>query len=203
MKKTYSSAEILEGFRKNDEEIIVFTYKNCFGAILDFVRKNRGSDVDAEDVMQEAMIFFYRKSKKTSFDNEHQLLAFIVYTGKFLWQNKLKSNNYNQTKIPIDSIEFDKINDFSEETDNKEEIRLNEKRYEERKKVYKSCYLKLNIDCRKIIALTIEGKNNKEIKKAMQFADENITVDRKRRCKQKLLELISNHPKYKELNNEY
>ncbi len=203
MKKTYSSAEILEGFRKNNEEIIIFAYNNCFGFILDYVLKNNGRKTDAEDVMQESMILFFRKCKKSSFETEYQPLTFIVNTGKFLWQNKLKSNNYNQTKIPIDSVEFDKINDFSEETDNKEEIRLNEKRYEERKKVYKSCYLKLNIDCRKIIALTIEGKNNKEIKKAMQFADENITVDRKRRCKQKLLDLISNHPKYKELNNEY
>lgn len=203
MKKAYSSAEIIEGFRKNDEEIINFTYKHCFVAILDFVRKNRGSDVDAEDVMQEAMILFYRKCKKSSFDNEHQLLAFIVYTGKYIWNNRLKNDKKANSPISLEYINFDRIPELSEEMHEQEQIRNDEKKYLARKKIYKACYLKLNTDCRKIIALTIEGKNNEEIKTAMNFANDNITIEKKRRCKQKLLDLISIHPKYKELNNEY
>ncbi len=203
MKKTYSSAEIIEGFRKNDEEIIKFTYINCFGFILDYVRKNSGSEVDAEDVMQEAMILFFRKSKKSTFETEYQPFTFIVNTGKFIWNNRIKNDKKNKWQIPLDEINFDEVSELQEEIDNKEQITKNEKLHEARKKVYKSCYLKLSIDCRKIIAMTIDGKNNEEIKMAMKFADENVTIERKRRCKQKLFDLISIHPKYKELNNEY
>lgn len=203
MKKAYSSAEIIEGFRKNDEEIISITYNSCFGFVSDYIKKNSGSKVDAEDVMQEAMIYFFRKSRKLSFETEYHPFTFIVNTGKYLWQNKLKNNNYNNRQFSLDLIDEEKIPELHEELDYKDQIRKKEKLHEARKKIYKACYLKLNTDCRKIIALTIEGKNNEEIKTAMNFANDNITIEKKRRCKQKLLDLISIHPKYKELNNEY
>jgi len=198
MKEHFSEEKIVKGFKENDEAIIKNVYSNCFKFISWFVQNDGGSFDDAKDVLQDAMMIFFRKCKKRYFVIETHPETYIINICKLLWLEKKRKNKYLIRNYPVENLDekLQLISDFDENSTEKE------KSEELRKKIYKECFKELKDECKKLLTLAINGESNIAIKKALEYKDEAVIIERKRRCKQKLLELISIHPKYKELNNE-
>ncbi len=60
---------------------------------------------------------------------------------------------------------------------------------------------KINSDCRKLILLFYNNVPLKEISQIFGFSGENYAKKRKFSCKEKLIELIKNDPRYNEIMN--
>ena len=60
----YSDEQILKGILRHDNLILQHIYKQYYYNINYFIRKNQGSDDDASDIFQEAVIIIYRKIKE-------------------------------------------------------------------------------------------------------------------------------------------
>ena len=54
--KRLTDEEIIVGLRKRDNRVLQYIYKNSFNAVKQLVVHNAGSDSDAEDIFQEALI---------------------------------------------------------------------------------------------------------------------------------------------------
>ena len=59
--KRLSDQEILAGLRKRDNRVLQFIYKNSFNPVKQLVLHNAGSENDAEDIFQEALIVIFKK----------------------------------------------------------------------------------------------------------------------------------------------
>ena len=54
--------DILERIRKGDERAIDFLYKKHYRMMVNMIIKNNGSEEEAKDIFQEALIVFWKKA---------------------------------------------------------------------------------------------------------------------------------------------
>ena len=65
-----------------------------------WVKNNSGTDADAEDVLQDAMIVFYQLINKPNFTLSSKPETLLFSIGKKIWYNQLRKNK----QIPLDSL---------------------------------------------------------------------------------------------------
>ncbi len=63
-----SDEEIIQALRNNDDRVLNVLYKLYFGSINHFIITNSGSEDDAKDIFQEAVIVFYQNIKDQNFE---------------------------------------------------------------------------------------------------------------------------------------
>lgn len=113
-------ADLREG--KNKEAIAyLFEYLPTVKA---FILKYGGSESDAEDIFQEALIVFYTKTLNTDFNLEVKAHTYLFSICKYKWKDELKKKNRNITF----SEEFDipVHTEFEEEEEEVSISKLNE-----------------------------------------------------------------------------
>lgn len=100
MRTENNDNHILEGLAKNNSEAIKEIYKKNFGLIQAFVINNKGSQDDARDIFQEAMITLYEKANDESFVLTSQIRTYLYSVAKNLWLKKLqKQSRYLNTEV--------------------------------------------------------------------------------------------------------
>ena len=57
----FTDESIVEGIRSRDSSIIKYVYKEYYPIIKFLITTNSGSDSDAEDIFQDALIILYKK----------------------------------------------------------------------------------------------------------------------------------------------
>jgi RNA polymerase sigma factor (sigma-70 family) len=86
--------ELLEGLARNDDNALETIYLENFPVILRMVLQNNGSEDDAKDLFQEAMIVLYEKVQQEGFDLYSKLKTFLYAICRRLWLKKLQSNTW-------------------------------------------------------------------------------------------------------------
>ncbi len=91
---------LLEGLANNNSEAVKEIYKNNFGLVQAYVVNNKGSQDDARDVFQEAMITLYEKANDNNFELTSQIRTYLYAVAKNIWLKKLqKQNKYLNTEV--------------------------------------------------------------------------------------------------------
>jgi RNA polymerase sigma factor (sigma-70 family) len=85
----YSDEELLEGIRNEDEAALSYLYKLHYPMILHFVQSNNGTEDEAKDIYQEAVIIFYEKVTDGSLDLFCKIKTFLYSVCRRLWLKKL------------------------------------------------------------------------------------------------------------------
>lgn len=85
--------ELLKGLSQNDKGAIESIYKDNYGLIQRLVINNNGSEDDAKDIFQEALIVLYEKSKSGVFELNCQIKTYIYSVSKRLWLKRLHKRN--------------------------------------------------------------------------------------------------------------
>lgn len=194
MKKVnYSPVEIFEGIKRNDSDVVSSVYKACYPKIEGFVRRYGGDKYDTEDILQEAMLVFYLKSKSVGFKLTCHPFTYIysVAVNVFLdSKRKYKSRIELVEEVRNDDVFF--YDEF--------EIFINDDEDALKQSLYKESFEKLKSKCKQLLTLYYSETLVVEIVRKMNFKNENMLYQQKRRCVLKLLELISNNPKFNFLN---
>lgn len=87
--------DLLKRLSVNDKEAIEIIYKEHYGLIQNLVINNNGSEDDAKDIFQEALIVLYEKSKSQTFQLNCQIKTYLYSVSKRLWLKRLqKSSRY-------------------------------------------------------------------------------------------------------------
>lgn len=83
--------ELIDGIAKGTTESLTIIYKDHFPLVAQFIVKNSGSEEDAKDVFQEAVIVLYDKINQGDFKLSSRLQTYIYSVCRFIWLKKLNS----------------------------------------------------------------------------------------------------------------
>jgi RNA polymerase sigma factor (sigma-70 family) len=189
--KKYSGEEIIQGILNHNEKIIYYIYSENYRIIKQLVKTNNGTDEDADDIFQEAIMVIYRKIRDNNFNLYVAFGTYLYAVAKNIWQNELKRR----------SQKINTTDNFEEIQDGDNDIFVNLVKNEKHELVW-HYFEKLSSDCQKVIKLFIEGKSIAEVTKIMKYSSEQHTKNRRLRCKNSLISQIINDPKFKELKDE-
>lgn len=110
--------QIVEGIRAGDRTALKMLYQEHYGMILHFIRSNSGTEDDAKDIYQEAVIVLYERIRSGEFELLSKLKTFLYAVCRRLWLKQLKKNEkftgevhdnerYEDMGRPLDDIEQD------------------------------------------------------------------------------------------------
>jgi RNA polymerase sigma factor (sigma-70 family) len=95
--------ELLKGLADNAKGAIEAIYKDNYGLIQHFVINNNGSEDDARDIFQEALMVLYEKAQSGTFELNCQIRTYLYSVCRRLWLKKLQQNRRFET--PIENLE--------------------------------------------------------------------------------------------------
>lgn len=81
--------ELLVGLADGSDEALTNLYRRYFPMVLHFVTTNNGSEDDAKDIYQEALIVLYEKVRGGSLELHCQLKTYLYAVGRRLWLKQL------------------------------------------------------------------------------------------------------------------
>ncbi len=187
----YSDEQILKGILRHDNLILQYIYKQYYYNINYFIRKNHGSEDDASDIFQEAIIIIYRKIKENDLVFEKSSFkGYLFSVCRFLWLKQLEKRRIEKEKL-IDSLPFqedlydDNLNELAEKN--------------ERYGLYQKHFGALSSDCQKLLQLFFEKVSLKDIAKVMGFKSEKYAKKRKFKCKELLISRIKQDAEFKKI----
>ena len=186
--KRLTDEEILAGLRKRDNRVLQYIYKNSFNTVKQLIIHNAGSESDAEDIFQEALIVIFKKLKEESdFKLTAAFNTYIYSIARLLWLKHLRK---------IKKIEIDPLNrDMEERIEFEEPSPVQDK--DLRMAIYQRTLLKIPEDCQKILRLTAQDITSKEIARQLGFRSEGYVRKRRHFCKDFLVNKIKEDPDYK------
>lgn len=187
--REYSSAKILNGIKNHDKNVLIYIYESFYQQINYFININSGTDEDAQDIYQEALIIIYRKLNDGSLiELDCSFNTYLYSVCKLLWLKQLERNKIKTA----DKIE-------KEELENPGEDLMDVYEKYDRMALYQSHFKKLTEDCQKVLRLTLNKMPLKKVANIMGYKSEKYAKKKKYQCKEKLIEAIKNDPKYNEL----
>ncbi len=178
---------IVEGIRKQDKQILQDIYLNYFPAIKRLILDNSGSEQDAKDVFQEAIIIIYRKAKEGNLKLTSSFKSYIYGICRFIWIKQLAKNKEDSEKLE-GYIEYEEVPDIS--TDEYEK--------NEQYKLYQKHFKRLGEDCQKLLQLFLKKVPLKEIAQELGIDSDQYIKRKKYKCKEQLIRYIKSDPNYKE-----
>jgi RNA polymerase sigma factor (sigma-70 family) len=88
-----SDEAVVAGIKKDDGAALAYLYKLHFPMILHFIQQNNGTEEEAKDIFQEAVIIFYEKVKEGSLELNCQIKTYLYSVCRRLWLKKLTEKN--------------------------------------------------------------------------------------------------------------
>ena len=187
----YSDDQILKGILRHDNLILQYIYKQYYYNINYFIRKNQGSEDDASDIFQEAIIIIYRKIKENDLVFEKSSFkGYLFSVCRLLWLKQLEKRRVEKEKLN-DSLPYQE--DLYD--DNLNEIVIKNERYG----LYQKHFGALSTDCQKLRQLFVEKVSLKEIAMMMGYKSEKYAKKRKFKCKELLISRIKQDAEFKKI----
>jgi len=107
---------LLKKLKEGDSKAISLLYE-YFPVVKNYIVKNSGSDSDAKDVFQEALIILYKKLQSNNFEFKSKVETFVFGISKNLWFEELRKRNKSSKFLSDDYLKYDNLikNHFAEE----------------------------------------------------------------------------------------
>ena len=189
----YTDDAIIDGLKKRDNGIIRYIYKEYYPTIKFLITTNSGTDTDAEDVFQDALVVLYRKIAKENLLLTSSFKTFLYSICRNLWLQRLDRRVF--------SSEFMEVEDLGEMQESMHSEHPEEE--QEKYRLFQQHFLQLSPDCQKVLKLFMGKTSLKEIADIMGFKTEKYAKTRKFMCKEKLKEMIINDPYFKKYLSDY
>ena len=163
-----TESAIIEGIKKGDEKILDFLYKKNYKMMVNLIVKNNGTEEEARDIYQEALIVLWQKANTTDFVLTSKISTYLYSVCMNLWRKELDRKG----RLSYDSVEKGEIMDF----DKQERIRIVNK-----------CIDELGETCKKILMYYyFDNLSMNDIAEKLGFANADTAKTRKYKCKQEL-----------------
>lgn len=191
--KRLSDEEIIAGLRKRDNRVLQYIYKNTYNPVKQLVLNNAGSDNDAEDIFQEALIIIFKKLKgDQKFALTSAFTTYIYSISRLLWLKQLRN---------IKKIEIDPLNrDHEERLEFEPPSPVQDK--DLRMAIYQRTLLQIPEDCQNILRLTAQDLTSSEIARTLGFRSEGYVRKRRHFCKEYLINKIKEDADYQAMMEE-
>ncbi len=168
---------ILEMLQRGDERGLVLLYKQCRNPVRNYVLRNSGTQDDAEDLLQEAVVILWERIRSGSYEHAAKLETFVVAVAKNIWLRRLARK---RREIPGDPIAFDALADGDRSP-------LEDLMQDEETARLASSLKSLGDPCRTLLLLYYyEERSMEEIARMMGFANADTVKSKKYQCKKAL-----------------
>jgi RNA polymerase sigma factor (sigma-70 family) len=175
-----TDSEVILGILNNSEAVLKRLYIAYFPMVLQLIINNNGTQDDAKDVYQEAIIVLYKKVKAGEFELSSKLKTFIYSVCRRLWLKKLAHmNRYGGD-----------IHDFQEYLPVEDDMELHTDRDMQFSKMESSLRL-LGEPCKTIIEdFYIYDRSMQEICEKFGYTNADNAKTQKYKCLQRLKKLF-------------
>lgn len=164
--------EILDKIAKGDESALKYLYKKYYRMMTKLVISNNGSEEEAKDIYQDALIVFWQK----------------VIGGQLILTSRISTYLYSVC-LNLWRKELDRKNRLSHEEKDEAQYMDNDK--EEREKIIHECINELGDTCKKILTYYyFEKMSMQDIAEKLDFANTDTTKTKKYKCKKRLDQLV-------------
>lgn len=179
MNDTLLIDNLRSGDKKARNSALRTIYASNYEYVKKFILSNNGSENDAKDIFQDAIIVMYEKSQNEDFNLSCALRTYLYSIAKNIWLNRLrKTGKYIQINSDYEEIDVD--------SNGLEKLEQNELT-----KYYSQLLNKVDKESQKVLRLYYyEKKKMKEIAQIMGYANEQVAKNKKLRCIKKLRALI-------------
>ncbi len=163
-------------------------YARIYPTIKSYIHKNNGSDEDAADIFQDAIIVFYEKVQSNQFRLSSSIRTYLYSVCKHLWLNKLRA----QKKVvslskESEFISIDPLGSAILGSNERNEYLMN-------------LLASLGKNCKRILILYYYDRlKMKEIAELMNFANDQVAKNKKSSCLKKLKSIVSESPRLKDI----
>lgn len=166
---------LMDAVRSGKTSALEHIYVKNYPMIRDYILKNSGSEIDAKDIFQDAMIVLHEKIMDPQFLLSSKISSFLYAISKNLWLKHLRAVK----KAPEHRIqEDDQFADEIVDTYKEQESRLD--------RVLKNLAL-LGQSCQRILELFFFQKASmQEIANEMGYTNEANAKNQKYKCMKKL-----------------
>ena len=190
----YNNEELVKGVRDKDNDVLLYIIKRSSKPVKEFVLRNSGSEQDADDILQEAIIVLFRKMSDEKFKLTSTISTFIYSIARLTWLKELERRKIRHYESYENNDVIDDEDSISFTIEKNEKLRLYREKFEELKE-----------DCKKILRLFYLGSPMSQITSFMGYSSDDYTKKRKYKCKNALIEKIKTSNEYKELGygNKY
>jgi RNA polymerase sigma factor (sigma-70 family) len=149
------------------------------------ILNNNGTQEDAKDIFQEAMIVAFRNVREDNhFKLKSSFQTYIYSVAKLLWLKHLRISRKNMKNFNENHeyIDFEEPEPFTP--------------VDLRYALYQKTFFELPEDCQKILKLFLDGVTQKKIANLLGYKSENYISKRKHFCKEYLIKKIKENPDY-------
>lgn len=164
--------DIFDKICKGDERALEVLYEKYYRMMTQMVIKNSGTEQEAKDIYQEALVVFWQKAVSGNLVLTSKISTYIYSICQNLWRKEL-----------------DRKKRLSSEEKDSPEFPTHEK--EERAKLINDCISQMGDTCKKVLMYYyFDGMSMQDIADKLGFANTNTAKTKKYKCKQKLDELV-------------
>lgn len=164
--------ELIEHIKKGNERAIDELYKKNYKMMMRLVTKNSGTEEEAQDVFQDALIVFWQRVQRPDFQLTSKISTFLYSICQNLWRKELdrKSRLSHESKDGSVQIDFEQ---------------------QERSHLIKQCLQQLGETCRKVLYYYyFDELSMQDIAEKLGFANADTAKTKKYKCKKELDKLI-------------
>ncbi len=185
----YSDQAIVEGIRQKDGGVLKYIYAQCFPSVSYLVRSNSGNEDDVQDVFQDAMVILYKNISEGNFELHCSFQTYLYSVCKRLWMKKLQAKQKQEVSLSnfAATVELSEINLIAIYDVEEEKFRA-----------YQKHFLRLPVECQKLLRLFVSKVSLRDIAAQMGFKSEKYAKLRKFLCKEELKRNVLNDPECKQ-----
>ena len=183
----YTDSEILEKLRSPDELVVnqAFNelYDSAFKGISNMVRKNSGTELDAEDIFQDSLIIFYNQIRKQQLNLTCAINTYLYSICRNLWLKKWRKT---KRELPLN----EQANEISIDASV-----LSILESSEQSQAVSKLMSQLSPDCQKVLLFFYYDRlSMKEIAQKMDLSGPQVAKNKKSNCMKSLKKLVKDHP---------
>lgn len=167
--------EILSRISEGDEKVLDYLYKKNYRMMSRIVLSGNGTEDEAKDIYQDALIIFWQKAISGKLILTSKISTYLYSICLNLWRKELDK----KAKFTDNEVRDDVLQEFQEH-EKKEKIRI-----------VHECINELGETCKKILSYHyFDGMSMEDIAKKLDLANANTAKTKKYKCKKRLDDLI-------------
>lgn len=172
-------SKLLDALRNGNDQVLAELFQKNRRPITSLVLRNQGTEDDAEDILQEALVVLWEKIRSGSFEYQAKLSTYIYATAKNIWFRRLA----RRREFPVSKDDF--------ETATEDATPLEELEENERITAVQGAMEQIGNPCRDILLLYYwEERSMEEIALELGFANADTVKSKKYQCKKMLERLV-------------
>ena len=171
-----SSKVIVERLRQGDREVLVELYKQHESMIMKYIRDQKGSTEDAEDLLQEALVVLWQNARKTDFHLSVKTSTYLFAVVKNLWLKQADKRSRMGSESEI------KPQDHAEAPSPEKDMDHS---------IVRNMLNSMGETCRQVLLMFyFDGFDMQTIAKANNFANADVAKAKKHQCMKELESMV-------------